>query len=413
MALATARGDIEEHDTSVLEDRYVRTAHELNAGRKIRVELHHDLNSVQGVWSQLASEAAQNSPGQSFGFTREWIKHQQIPANSQLYAVAYIGCRPAALLALHIRWRYGIRVLSFFPGAHVGCNGPVVGAALKQLSEPERQAFWRDVFGALKGADIAVLRSVPCESGDPLMCLGGIGTRIPVDTLYRAQFESWEECDKTQRGRSRRKHDRQQGDKLSALGEVQFEVLRNGDDVDDVINTMFEQRAVRFRAMGVRNPFQTKGIRDLYRDMLSFDSGVEVVLHVLRLEGRIVATRYNIVEGERMFCLISSMSEDPAIQAGSPGKQCLLRVMQSIFDDGYRLFDMGAGLTDEKRHWCNVQMPLYHHYVPLTPLGHLHGRAHQLLHALRARAKSARWLLDMRRKFAQKLQGAERPSGVR
>ena len=55
---------------------------------------------------------------------------------------------------------------------------------------------------------------------------------------------------------------------------------------------------------------------------------------MLRLNGEIVAVRYNIVHGDRMFCLISSMSDDPAIQNGSPGKQCLLRVMQTVFDAG-------------------------------------------------------------------------------
>ena len=169
--------------------------------------------------------------------------------------------------------------------------------------------------------------------------------------LYRSQYASWEECDRLQRSKSRRKHDRQQGDRLGAMGAVVFEELRNSDDTRSDIATMFSQRSARFRAMGIRDTFVCDGLIGFYHAAAAAGSGVDVRLHVLRLNGDIVAVRYNIVHDDRMFCLISSMSDDPAIQNGSPGKQCLLRVMQTVFEAGYRVFDMGEGLTDEKRHW--------------------------------------------------------------
>ena len=30
---------------------------------------------------------------------------------------------------------------------------------------------------------------------------------------------------------------------------------------------------------------------------------------------------------------------------------------------------MGTGFTDEKRHWCNVQIPVRQHYLPLNAGG--------------------------------------------
>ena len=89
-----------------------------------------------------------------------------------------------------------------------------------------------------------------------------------------------------------------------------------------------------------------------------------------------------------MFCLISSMVDCDRIQTGSPGKQNLLRVMQTVFSQGIRVFDMGAGYTDEKRHWCNVQVPLRQHYVALTPLGMGVAAAHRVYQSLRAKAKA-------------------------
>jgi CelD/BcsL family acetyltransferase involved in cellulose biosynthesis len=115
---------------------------------------------------------------------------------------------------------------------------------------------------------------------------------------------------------------------------------------------------------------------------------VPVKLHVMRLNGEIVAVRYNIEHGDRLFCLISSMSDDPSIQHGSPGKQCLLRVMQTVFDEGFRVFDMGEGLTDEKRHWCNQQIAVRHHYMPITRRGAFAAEVHQGWHKLRRRIKN-------------------------
>jgi CelD/BcsL family acetyltransferase involved in cellulose biosynthesis len=208
-------------------------------------------------------------------------------------------------------------------------------------------------------------------------------------------FSSWEEADRTQRNKSRRKHDRQQGDRLDALGKVEFTEIGNGPEAVAVLDTMFRQRAARFAEMGVRDPFACPKTRSFYDRSAAADSGVAVKLHVLRLNGEIVAVRYSIAMDDRLFCLISSMSDDPAIQGGSPGKQCLLRVMQTVFDAGWSVFDMGAGFTDEKRHWCNQQVPLRTFYLPLT----LRGAAASLLHrqwqALRCRIKGNERLLNL------------------
>ena len=157
-----------------------------------------------------------------------------------------------------------------------------------------------------------------------------------------------------------------------------------------VLDTMFRQRAARFREMGVFDPFARPGdprASTMQRVAPRLGRAGQAA-SCCKLDGEIVAMRYNIVHGDRLFCLISSMSDDPALRpGGSPGKQCLLRVMQTMFDEGFRVFDMGEGLTDEKRHWCNVQIPrapattcrspaAAHLPPPLTPRAPVgHGRA--------------------------------------
>ncbi|KKB13645.1 hypothetical protein VE25_00725 [Devosia geojensis] len=373
------------------------------AGAAFTVTATQRIEDVEAVWRALEAEGVE-SPGQNYDFIRLWVRERGIPQHNQLYLVGSLGGVPLALIALQRRQRFGISVMTWFPGAHVGCLAPLVDREGVAALGPEgRRALWSAMMGQVSGADAVYLRAVPQESDGFSGLFDELGSAVAVDTLYRGRFASWEECDRLQRSRTRRKHDRQQSERLAALGSVDFDEMRNGEDIGEAIATMFRHRSARFKQMGIRDTFALGNIAAFYRAALAPDSGVDVRLHVLRLDGEIVATRYNIVHGDRMFCLISSMSDDPDIQAGSPGKQCLLRVMQSVFDAGMRVFDMGAGLTDEKRHWCNEQIVLRQHYVALTWRGRIAAAAHQRFQAARARMKADRRFLTLRRTLGKVL----------
>ena len=359
----------------------------------LKITATHRFADVEAVWRAM-TETSIESPGQSIDFTRLWAKALDIPERDQYYVVAHQDGAPVALVPLQRRWDKGARVLSWFPGPHVGCNAPVVDVArLLAMSPDQRRTLWIRLLRGIAGADVVYMKSVPQLIVDGVDLFAELGQSIEAETLYRAAFTSFEEADKTQRNKSRRKHDRQQGDKLEAKGEVSFGEVHNGPAALAILETMFQQRAARFREMGVFDPFAIPKVREFYDSTARTESGVAVKLHVLKLNGDIVAIRYNIVHGDRLFCLISSMSDDPRIQNGSPGKQCLLRVMQTVYADGFRVFDMGEGLTDEKRHWCNQQIPVRHHYMPITRRGALVASGHMSFQTLRRRIKNDERLL--------------------
>lgn len=346
------------------------------------------LEEVEAVWRRFEQQGIE-SPGQSLDFIRCWRAALAIEQTDQLYIVGQVDGIAIALLPLHRRRRLGVRVLSWFPGAHVGCNAPLIDRErLAGLFPEQRAALWASMRAQARGADVLYLKAVPECSVDGIDLFAGLGQSLPADMLYRAQFSSWTEADATQRGRTRRKHDRQQGDKLEAMGKVTFEEIAAGPQHQELLDLMFRQRGERFVEMGVRDPFCAAAIRRFYDLTIGAGAGLKVVLHALRLDGTIVAMRYSIAHRDRLFCLISSMSTASALQPGSPGKQCLLRVMQTVFDAGYRMFDMGAGQTDEKRHWCNVQVTLREYYVPLSPLGQIAAAIHRSGRQLRRRIKS-------------------------
>ena len=361
----------------------------------LTVETTHRIDEVEAIWRALAAPGIE-SPGQSFDFIRLWVEAQQIAPADQLYVVGRLDGRPIALLPLHRRREHGVRLYSWFPGAHVGCNAPLVDAArLAALSPAQRAALWRGMLKGLDGADLVYLKAVPTTAYGREGLFAELGEVRPVETLYRSVFPNWETCNTTQRSKSRRKHDRQQGERLDALGTVSFEEITCRQAARPVLAEMFRQRAKRFVEMGVKDPFAPCGVARFYDESVAPDSKLDVRLHVLRLDGEIVAVRYSVAHGDRLFCLISSMSDDPRMQGGSPGKQCLLRVMQTVFDAGFSMFDMGAGFTDEKRHWCNEQIGLGDHYLPLNLRGKIAVALHGQWMTTRARIKANKTLLDL------------------
>lgn len=354
----------------------------------ISVAVSHEIAEVEDVWRALTRTAIE-SPGQSFDFIRAWVTQRGIVPADQRYVVGRVDGVAVALLPLHRKRVYGQPILTWFPGANAGCYAPVADyERLARMGPGDRKALWTAMTGALRGADMIYLRSIPMVVGGHEGLFDELGSALAVETLYRSEYGSWEACDRLQRSKSRRKHDRQQGDRLNAMGAVSFEEIRNGGATERAIATMFQQRSARFQAQGIRDTFVYDRLTGFYQAIAAPGSGVDVRLHLLRLNGDTVAVRYNVVHNDRMFCLISSMSDDPAIQNGSPGKQCLLRVMQSVFDQGIAVFDMGAGFTDEKRHWCNVQLPLRQHYIGLNWRGGLIVIAHQSFQKARARIKA-------------------------
>lgn len=359
------------------------------------IRVTSDLNSIRGQWRKL-EEGGIQSPSQSYDFVAAWVETQDIPVNDQIYALALIKGKPLALLALQRTHRWGATVYQPFASTHVGTSAPLVDEARLAGMEPEdRSQMWRSMLDALPNVDVIFHPCVLHEEAADGDLFAGLGNSVAVEHLYRSVFSSWEECDTVQRTRTRRKHDRQQGQKLEALGTVSFEELNPGDEVSEALEILFADRAARFAEQGIDDPFRAASIKAFYARMFEKPGMLAAKLHLLKLDGRIVSARYHLAHKDRLFSLISSISMDPLVQPGSPGKQGILRIMEKIFDGGFVLCDIGAGFSDEKRHWCNVQLPLSHYYYPRTGFGALCAAIWRLSDRIKAGIKSNNTLFDV------------------
>ncbi len=187
---------------------------------RFEIGTSHVLADVEADWRAL-TQGSIESPGQSVDFIRLWTTPLGIAEADQYFVVARIDGAPIALVPLQRRWDKGVRVLSWFPGPHVGCNAPIVDVArLVALTPHERRRLWIRMLRSLGGADVVYMKAVPQLIVDGVDLFAELGQVLEAGTLYRASFASFEEADRTQRNKSRRKHDRQQGERLDALGEV-------------------------------------------------------------------------------------------------------------------------------------------------------------------------------------------------
>lgn len=349
-----------------------------------RVRVTDCISDIETDWRNLEAHGLE-SPAQSFDFNRVWVETLEIPCERRAFVCATVDDEPVMVLALGRRRMWGMNVLCPLSGSHVGTNSPLVDRKrIGQLSCEQRGAIRNEMLELL-GADLVTL---PHILEADVHVFGSVDHVVTAETLYRTEFDSWERCDREQRTRNRRKHDKQQASKLAALGEVTFEEVRSPHEVSEILDKLFKDRAARFDGLGIADPFAPACVRAFYRTMFDASDTLPGILHVLRLDGNIVATRYSLAAGDKMFCLISSMDSAPELLAGSPGKQILVHVMRHVFDNGTRIFDLGSGFSDEKRHWCNVQVPLANVYLAASAKGSIGAQVLLALARLKAKVKS-------------------------
>lgn len=338
---------------------------------------------------------------QKYGLVSAWIEAGAIGTADCAFIIISLAGEPVVLLPLMRKRVYGLRVAAWFTGDHLGSYAPLVDLDRWQtVPVAERVRLWRQAFSALANCDLVHLPDVPVSLAQSSGLSAALGSRMLADCVHVARYGDWASCDAERRDKRRRKVDRQQGSKLAGQGEVGFEVVKAGAEAAAIIDTMFAHRAERFKVQGIRDPFRDAPIKAFYKRAMHSAGGL---LHVLRLDGEVIAVRYNIEAGGGLYSLITSMHPSPDLQSGSPGKQNLLRAMQASFEGGYRFIDMGKGDSDEKRLWCNEKQSLTAFAHALTPVGRVAAASLAVGERAKGAVKNHPGLFDMYRKLRSRL----------
>ena len=177
--------------------------------------------------------------------------------------------------------------------------------------------------------------------------------------------------------------------RLSELGHVVFLRARESAETERLLEAFLHQKKVRFRELGIDDPFGSAEVRTFLRRGLQpgpRGSAPALELFALTLDDRPLAVLGAAVDESHLCGMFNSFDVEAAASRLSPGDILVSRLIRHACAEGLKTFDLGVGDARYKRTFCDETVPLADVVVPVTP----RGRVFAVVQGVRVGAK--RWL---------------------
>ncbi len=142
-----------------------------------------------------------------------------------------------------------------------------------------------------------------------------------------------------------------------------------------MLNAFLVQKASRFAAMGVPNPFDDPSVLRFMHETavapLASCPPAPVRCFAMMIGERIAAVFGGAIHGGRFSGMFTSFDPDPQIAKFSPGDLLLLHLVKTMCARGLTAFDLGAGDAGYKGDYCPIAEPLFDCVLPMTMKGRL------------------------------------------
>jgi CelD/BcsL family acetyltransferase involved in cellulose biosynthesis len=305
------------------------------------------LEQLREEWTDLRRRAAVSSPFQSPEWLLSWWPFQ---GSGELFTVCVrqsgrlIGLAPMFIL----RWNER-RQVTFIGNGVSDQLGFIVDRA---CARETAAAILEAIAGHRDRWDLCDLQDLPPESV--------LGRVTPPQSLQYARRDQYvccsvplpESADEFAAGlpHGLRRNLRRYRQKLEQCGRVMFETADDGN-VQEHIDALMCLHRERWRAKRHDDGMLAAGnIERFHRAAASALHRADVArFHALRLDGRIVASVYAMLEKERAFSYLGGF--DPALEAFSPGSLILEYAMRRSIEEGAREFDFLRGEEAYKLTW--------------------------------------------------------------
>ncbi len=340
------------------------------------IEVFDGMEPLKADWAALEREEL-NSLHQGYAWCRAWVKTHDVPL---AILRGRQGGQTVFILPLEIVRHNMARVAQFIAGRFSNLNTGLFAPAFRDsLTPDDAQALAGRIAEALRDrADLIALRNIPAQwrgAGTALAALPAVENQNHAFQLPLSP--SFEETLQQLNAKRRRKKFRQQTRRLEATGGYQHVIARETAEKHALMEKFFEQKAVRFKALGLPNVFHASETQSFFHRLL--DSGsdgqnVPLELHALRLkgehEGHIAAIAGLSRKGRHVICQFGSIDESVMADA-SPGELLFWHMIERACAEGAELFDFGIGDQAYKRCWCTQETVHYDVLLPVTALGRL------------------------------------------
>jgi CelD/BcsL family acetyltransferase involved in cellulose biosynthesis len=145
--------------------------------------------------------------------------------------------------------------------------------------------------------------------------------------------------------------------RLARAGAVSIDWVRGGDGVDTALAEAIRVSALSWKQQ-TGNSLDRPGPRAFIERLTAAAARSGALsLWLLRLDGRVIATEYQLIAGGNVYALRSDF--DPACAEVSPGTYLNHHLLGQLFGRGLRRYYMGPGGNAYKLRWTDTGEPMY------------------------------------------------------
>jgi CelD/BcsL family acetyltransferase involved in cellulose biosynthesis len=296
--------------------------------------------------------------------------------------------QPLAILPLVITRRKGIRFAEFIGGKHanyhMGVYAPEFAAG---LDTETTRAMLMEIADAIGGLDAFVFVNQPVEWQGVANPMALLAAGPSPSGAYKLALTAGD-CDGVlRRAMSSHAHKKLKNkrNRFATFGPSQVVRATTEAEIERVISAFLAQKAMRFAAMGIADPFADPAMRAFLKQAASGERPA-LQLYCLELAGRQVATYVGAVQGSRFSGMATSFDMDSDVARTSPGEILLIDLIKLQCQAGIASFDLGVGEARYKTTICDERDELVDSFVPVTLKGRIFAGV------ARAKRSAKRWI---------------------
>jgi CelD/BcsL family acetyltransferase involved in cellulose biosynthesis len=331
-----------------------------------------EVAAAANFWTELERDCI-GSPYQRLDWVRAFVAAGVEPATEVRVLTARDAAgRPVMVLPLAICRRFGLRVAGVVGGKHANYSLPLVAAGqADRLTEADLRAALRET-GRRLGLDAFVFDNVPRVWDGRVVPLAEGGIASPSNAYAAELRPDGEETLKRLMSPDGRRKLRNKENNLRRRGDLAFVRARDPETVETILQAFLRQKGERFRAQGIRDPFEGPGADFIRRGALHRldEDAAAIEISGLTLDGQVIAAFGGAVDHSRISGMFISF--DPAFARQSLGDQLCAQVILDSAARGRTRFDLGVGEAEYKRRFCNEVEELAGVLLPVS----LRGRAY-------------------------------------
>ncbi|MHA7970642.1 GNAT family N-acetyltransferase [Rhizobium sp. CAU 1783] len=345
-------------------------------GGEIELKLHDRLEPLESDWRRLEADNL-NSLHQSYDWCSAWAKTHD---NTLAIVHGRQNGRTVFILPLELVRHGMVRSAQFIGGRFNNINTGLFAKEFRDHATTEDgTVIVRALTRLLAGkADLVNLTNIPLDWRGARHPLAGLPAIENQNHAFQLPLtDDFEQTIAQLNGKRRRKKYRSQCRKIEAEGGFDHFIARTGPEKQALLATFFDQKAIRFKALGIPNVFQSPETQAFFRMLLEVDRGsldTPLELHAIRLkgalEGKIAAIAGLSRKGDHVICQFGSIDESLVAEA-SPGELLFWLMIERCCEEGAALFDFGLGDQDYKRRWCTVETIQHDILLPISAAGRI------------------------------------------